>query len=98
MNVFAQKELLYLLKFMDDYIEQMLYSVLEDSIEQPEYSAVTTYNLIKCYIKVLRDCKVPCNYSTVREYMLERCFSENEIELFERKRKDEVVYYVGEQF
>ena len=98
MNILAEKELRYLLRFMDEYIESMLYSVLEDSFDQPEYSAVTAHNLIKCYMKVLNDCKISCNFSSAREYMIERCFSMNEIESFEQKRRAEAEYYVGEQY
>lgn len=98
MNISAEKALKYLLRFMDEYIEQTLYSVLEDSMEYPEHSAVAASNLVKCYIKVCHECGFNCNCVTVKEYMLKNCFSTEEIELFEKKRRQEAVCYMGEQF
>lgn len=98
MNIYAEKELRYLIRFMDEYIEQLLYSVIEDSKEHPEFSAVAANNVIKAYIKVLSDIGMKSNYTTVKEYMIDKCLSIEEIELFEKKRESESKYYRGEQF
>ena len=98
MIISAEKELVYLLKFMDEYIEQMLYEVLNDSEEDPEYSAVAASNLIKCYSKVRFDIGLQNCDIDVRDYMSGRCFSLDEIESFEQKREKEAKYYRGEQF
>lgn len=98
MNISAEKELLYLLRVMDDFIEQKVDTVLNDSEKEPEKSAVAANNLIKCYIKVQSDIGLQTSYSNVREYMSIRGFTLEEIELFEKKRSKEAVYYRGEQF
>ena len=98
MNLYASEELYYLVRFMDDYIEQMLYSVLADSEEDPEYSAVTLFNLVKCYIKVSQDLGIHTDYSTASEYLRAQCLDETDIEILERKRQKESSYYHGVQF
>ena len=45
-----KKELLYLIEYSMYYTDELISSVLEDSEEDPHYSAVTASNLIKCYI------------------------------------------------
>ena len=46
----------------------------------------------------MNDLKQPISYQTVKEYILQDGFSESEYETFERKRKIESKYYIGEQF
>ena len=98
MKISAEKELLFLLTHMDNYIDQFIYEVLNDSEEAPEKSAVALNNLINCYIKVQAEMGMKLSYSNVREYLAHACCTPEEIELFEKKRAKEAVCYHGEQF
>ena len=98
MNHNCENEIRYLLKFMDEYIEQTVYSVLEDSEENPEFSAVTATNLIICYIRVLNSLHIACSYSSVNEYLRSICLTPDEIEVFMKKRTKEAQYYIGNQY
>lgn len=98
MNISTEKELRFLLMHMDDYIDQFIYETLNDSEEEPEKSAVALNNLINCYIRVQAEMGIQRGYSNVREYLVHACCTPEEIELFEKKRAKESVYYGGEQF
>ena len=98
MNESTRKKLLYLLRFMDCFIEQSIYDVLLDSVEDPHYSAVTTSNLIKCYLDVMRDLGEEIDACSLTDYMIDKCFSPEEIDTFFKKQKCESDYYVGEQY
>lgn len=50
------------MKFIDDYMEKAVYEVLKDSKDDPHYSAVTTANIIKCYIDVMKHFDVELPY------------------------------------
>lgn len=81
------------------YIEQLVWDVINDSEQDPEYSAVTASNLIKAYITVrnsLEDQSVPLD---VIPFLKQRFgLSEDEIAKFERIRIKESEYYIGEIF
>ena len=98
MNISAEKELRFLLMWMDQYIGQLMYDVLNDSDEEPEKSAVALNNVIKCYIKVENEMGIHRGYSNVEEYLAYACCTPEEIALIEKKRAKEAVYYRGEQF
>ena len=91
-------KLIYLLNYLEWCIEQSVYDVLSDSVEDPEFSAVTTQNLIKCYIDVATTLELPISYRSAEEFLKEKCFSLQEIETFEARRKQEAVYYIGKQY
>ena len=86
-----QEELFYLLMFIDDYID----NVLGDSKTDPQYSAVTTSNLIKCYVNVMNALGEELPYSDVKSYFKENLFSAQEYAEFEQSRSKESEYYVG---
>lgn len=90
-----QEKTIYLLKYMDDYIESLIYKVLEDSDGDPQYSAVTASNLLKCYIDVMsgNNCRLP--YQNMKEYFDFHLLTEEEYALFLRKFDIEKAYYVG---
>lgn len=88
----------YLLMFLDWYIEHDIYGVLENSEEDPHHSAVTTVNLIKCYIDVSQALNQPLPYNSVEDFLRFKCFSEEEIREFECRRQREAVHYTGKQY
>lgn len=90
--------LLYILQFTEAYIEEQIYNVLSDSKEDPHYSAVTTTNLIKCYIQIMKQMNQKTPYSSVQEYFQQNGFSDEEFSIFENSRIKEAAYYVGKQF
>lgn len=92
------EELTCLLCALDGHIEDMCYAVLQDSEEDPQYSAVTASNLIKCYIEVEKALGHQLPYYSVEEYLRFNCFTSEEVELFEKKRLHESVYYRGKQY
>ena len=84
---------------MDFEIDRYICNVIYDSEEDPEYSAVTTSNMIKCYIDVLKCLGEDVPYSTVKEFIRHNdCYTEEEYNIFEEKRKKEAEYYRGEIF
>lgn len=62
------EKLLYLLNFMEDYIDQLVYKVMTDSQTDPHYSAVTATNLIKCNIQVMQQFNKKIPYTDVKGY------------------------------
>lgn len=96
--VIDEEKLIYLLKFTDHYIDLLVDNVLNDSIEDPEYSAVTATNLIKCIIKTYKDIGKKLPYCDVKGYLLYNLYTERQYDIFEEKRKNESTYYIGKQF
>ncbi len=94
MKIEHEEQLCYLLHHADFYIENLLWLVLADSEQDPHYSAVTTSNLIKCYIDVMSDMGKPLPYQNAEEY-LDYLLSEEEKELFQSKFNSESQYYRG---
>lgn len=92
------KAILYIMHHFDFWLSSLIAQVIDDSDDDPKFSAVTASNCIKSYIHVMNDLKQPISYQTVKEYILQDGFSESEYETFERKRKIESKYYIGEQF
>lgn len=88
----------YLLDHMDCYIEDFTYRVLNDSEEDPQYSTVTLFNLVKCYISVSAQRVHMQSYENCEAYWKAKCFSNQEIAKLESKRRVEASYYVGRQF
>lgn len=95
MDYKIQEKIMYLLKFVDDYMEHSVYEVLQDSEEDPHYSAVTTTNIIKCYIDVMKHFNVELPYSNVREYFEDNLFTDEDYIQFEASRVKEEEYYIG---
>lgn len=93
-----KEKLLYLLSFFDEDMEIFIYEVLNDSKEDPHFSAVSATNRIKCYIQILSELGEELPYSNVREYMLFNAFTEDEYNAFEKRRKEESEYYIGVQY
>ena len=93
------KELMiYLLYHLDSFINEEAYQVLHDSTEDPHHSAVTLYNLIKCLIDANQVFGIQSEYHNVEEFLRAQCFTEEEIQMIERKRLQESQYYIGKQY
>ncbi len=97
MNLDKEK-LLYLLMFTDDYMEKFADDVMNDSEEDPHFSAVTLANMIKCYVDVMNELGVSLPYNDVKSFFKENLYSDEEYKLFEEKRKKEAEYYIGRQY
>lgn len=77
----------YLVSYAEYCIINLLDNVMDDSEEDPEYSAVTVNNLIICLIKANELLRNECSIS-VKDYIItDANYSECDYEKFERKRK-----------
>jgi len=98
MDCADKEKLTYLLDHLEYFIEQCVYDVLSDSAEDPHCSAVTTQNLIKCYIDVATSLELPISYHSVEDFLKEKCFTASEIKEFDESRRRESEYYIGKQY
>lgn len=92
------EKLKYLLYSQRYDIESLIENVLEDSEDDPHFSAVTATNLIKCYIDIMEQIGEKLPYSNIKEFFRHIGFSEQEYLSFEEKRKKEAEYYRGVQY
>ena len=92
------EKLMFLLQHLVGYIEDAIYEVLADSEEDPQYSAVTATYLIKCHIEVEEALGRQLPYHNVEEYLQFYCLTEEEMQVFEKKRQHESAYYIGKQY
>lgn len=88
----------YMLQNQRFDIELLVENILEDSEEDPHYSAVTATNLIKCYIEIMEDLGEKLPFSDVEGFVRNIGFSRQDYMLFEEKRKKEKEYYRGVQY
>ena len=79
-------------------ITKLIDLVLDDSEEDPQYSAVTANNEIKCYIQIMQDIGAEIDYKDVKGFFKDASYTEEEYQLFEKKRAKESEYYIGYQF
>lgn len=93
-----REKLKYMLHIQRFDIELLIENVLEDSEEDPHYSAVTATNLVKCYIEIMEELGEELPYSDVEGFIRNIGFSEQEYLLFEKKRRKEAEYYCGVQY
>ncbi len=93
-----KEKLLFILNYIDYRLPIDIEEVLNDSIEDPQYSAVYVNNLISCYIELLTQLGEELPYSDAKSFFLFNAFEEKEYELFENKRKKESEYYIGTQY
>ncbi len=92
------KEMLsYILYLFAFDIDNLVYEVLNDSVGDPHFSAVTATNMIKCYIQVKNDLDEELPYKDVKGYFNNNSYTKDEYLLFENKRIIESEYYIGEQ-
>lgn len=92
------EKLKYMLHFQRCDIELLIENVIEDSLEDPHYSAVTATNLVKCYIEIMQELGEKLPYTDVEGFMKAIGFSTEDYLLFEKKRSQESKYYLGVQY
>lgn len=88
----------YILCTIQFVIEKNIWKAIEDSEKDPQISAVTTTNLIKCWLEVKDNIGESTGVNTLKEYFDYDCLRDEDYEIFEKKRKKESEYYNGEQF
>ena len=88
----------YILRDLHFRLLTNVQEILDDSLDDPQHSAVYTSNLIKCYIKVMNQLGYELPYTDVKGYILYDGYSEKDYEAFENSRMKESCYYIGEQF
>ena len=89
------EQLQYLLNHMESHIEKSVYNVLEDSLSDPQFSAITVANLIKCYIQIMQDMGKALPYHDLHSYFQWNMIDEQDYDAFMEKYEKERVYYVG---
>ena len=92
------EKLKYMLHIQSLDIELLIENVIEDSEEDPHYSAVTATNLVKCYIEIMEELGEKLPYTNVEGFVKAIGFSNDDYLLFEKKRKKESKYYRGIQY
>ena len=95
--VIESEELDFVLGAAFTYIDELIILVLEDDKDNPEHSAVYVSNLIKWYIKVMKDLGHPTEFNSVQEYF-KLWWEEDDYREFEKIRKKESEYYIGKQY
>lgn len=88
----------YILGTVQFVIEENIWKAIEDSEEDPQISAVTTTNLIKCWLELKENIGESTGVNTLKEYFDYDSLRDEDYEIFEKKRKKESEYYNGEQF
>lgn len=92
------EKLKYMLHIQAFDIELLIENVLEDSEEDPHFSAVTATNLVKCYIEIMQELGEKLPYTDVEGFVRNIGFSKDDYFLFEKKRIKESEYYCGVQY
>lgn len=88
----------YFLRMMYPTMEQYVDQVLNDSETDPEYSAVTASNIIKCYVQIMTDLGNAPSFNNVESFFKINGYTDEEYQRFEECRKKESQYYIGIQY
>ncbi len=88
----------YFLRMMYPTMERYVDDVLSDSETDPEYSAVTAANIIKCYVQIMTDLGNPPSFDNVESFFEINGYTNEEYQRFEERRKKESQYYIGTQY
>ena len=92
------EKLKYSLHFTESDIEELIYTVLDNSPTDPHYSAVTAKNRIICYIQVMKDLGESLPFHDVKSFFDYCCFTKEEYEAFEKWYESELKIYVGKVY
>ena len=92
------EKLKYFINVMYPEIERFVDQVLNDSETEPEYSAVTASNIIKCYIQITTQLGNAPSFNSVETFFETNGYSKEEYERFEKSRINESKYYIGTQY
>jgi len=93
-----KEKLRFILRKVGCDISIYIDNVLNDSTEDPHYSAVWTSNMIKCYIALTAELGEDLPFHDVKSCILFEGFSIKDYDAFERSRKKESEYYRDKQF
>jgi hypothetical protein len=98
--VFVNNEKLsFLLSYVENSLSVEINDVLNDSASDPHFSAVYVTNLIKSLIFTIENCETyEMHFNDVKDCFKYLDYSDEEYEIFEKKRIIESEYYIGEQF
>jgi len=89
----------FLLRYIENSLPTEIDNVLTDSESDPHFSAVYVTNLIKSLIFTIENCETnELNFKDVKDCFKYFDYSDEEYEIFEKKRIIESEYYIGEQF
>lgn len=92
------EKIIYILRFMEEYICISINEVLTDFKTDPEYSAVAVTNMIKCYIKIKNQLGENMSFCDVETFFKVKKYSEDDYMQFEESRKSESEYYRDVQY
>lgn len=92
------EKLSYFLNSMEPEIESLIDRVINDSDEDPQYSAVTATNLVKIYIELSIEMGESLPFNDLESFFKFNGYTKEEYSLFETKRKKEAEYYIGVQY
>ena len=98
-KVLMNKEIL--MKVLNAFLIQtteLAEQVINDSEDDPQYSAVTATNHIKWYLEIMNELGEEPYFSNVEEFFTKAGYPLEAYKIFEAKRKKESEYYIGEQF
>ncbi len=88
-----QDDFIFILKHTEGEICREIFNVLNDSDDDPHFSAVYTANLIKCLLFVADKAGLSFLYNDVFGFFISHGFSEKQYREFEMNRKKESEYY-----
>ncbi len=94
---FDEDKLIFLLNHTEGEICRFIFAVLNDSDEDPHFSAVYATNMIKCFINITSRLS-ELLYNDVCGFFITHGFSQKHYFDFEKKRKKESAYYRGIQW
>lgn len=89
-----KQKILFLIHHIECELPALIEEVLNDSQEDPHYSAVYVSNLIKTCAELSKDINIDPQYSTVEEYFLLENMNEEYLVFMEKFNK-EAEYYIG---
>lgn len=93
-----KEQLLYLLGFIEDYLDDFIDKVLNDSKDDPHFSAVTVSNIIECYIEINKQIGKELPYTDIKTYFSFNAYNMEEYNIFENSRIKESKYYIGPKY
>ena len=93
-----ENDLEFILNHTEGEICRDISAVLNDNGNDPHSSAVYTTNMIKCFILVSNQIGANYLYKDVCGFFIAHGYSQKQFYDFERKRKEEAVYYRSVQY
>lgn len=79
-----EEKLRYIYKFLDDYVNGLLYISLDSNGKNCRYSFVTIEKIILCYIDLENALGYSYGYHNLKEYFKSSCYTWKEYRRFKR--------------